>query len=65
MGNDGKKNSMNTQGFFGGFYGMAFFGAVVYYIQHAATFWEGILGFFKALFWPAFIMHKVLELLQM
>src|SRR5262249_25164485 len=45
----------------GGIYGMAFIGAMVYYFQHAATFWAGLIGFFKALFWPAVLMYKLLE----
>ena len=45
-------------------YGMAFIGAAVYYIQHAATFWEGVLGFIKALVWPAVLMYKLLEFLK-
>lgn len=47
----------------GGIYGLAFIGAVVYYIQHAATFAEGLLGFLKALVWPAILVYKLLELL--
>ncbi len=46
-------------------YGLAFIGALVYYIQHAATFWEGVLGFFKALIWPALLIYKWLEFLKM
>lgn len=49
----------------GGIYFVAFFGALVYYLQHVATFWLVLVGFFKALFWPAFIMYKVLEMLKM
>ncbi len=49
----------------GGIYGLAFIGAAVYYIQHAATFWEGLLGIVKALFWPAMLIYKALELLKM
>jgi len=49
----------------GGIYGMAFIGALVYYWQHATTFWAGVLGFFKALFWPAVLMYRVLELLKL
>ena len=60
-----RRKGMKDNGFFGGIYGMAFIGAAVYYIGHAASFWLGVLGFFKALFWPAMIMYKVLELLQM
>ena len=46
-------------------YGMGFLGAVVYFIGHAVTFWSGVLGFFKAIFWPAFVIYKVLELLKL
>lgn len=44
-------------------YGLGLVGAVIYYISHAATFWIGVLGFFKALVWPAFLVYKLLELL--
>lgn len=56
---------MKDNGLFGGIYGMAFIGAAVYYVQHATTFWTGVLGVFKALFWPAMLMYKVLEYLKM
>ncbi len=47
----------------GGIYGLAFVGALVYYIQHAETFWMGVLGFLKALVWPAILIYKILEFL--
>lgn len=59
------KDGMKDRGFFGGVYGMAFIGAVVYYIQHATTFWEGLLGVIKALFWPAMLIYKLFELWKM
>ncbi len=60
-----ERRVMRQDGFLGGIYGMAFLGAAVYYIGHAVSFWGGVLGFFKAVFWPAFILYKVLEVLQM
>jgi hypothetical protein len=60
-----EKNQMRDNGMLGGIYGMAFIGAAVYFIQHAATFWEGVLGFLKALVWPALLMYKILEFLKM
>jgi len=42
-------------------YGFAFIGALVYFIQHATTFWMGVLGFFKAVFWPAVLIYKIFE----
>ena len=52
-------------GSLGGFYGMAVIGAAVYYVQHAVTFGAGLLGLVKALFWPAVLMYKLLDLLKM
>ncbi len=49
----------------GGIYGLAFIGAAVYFIQHATGFWMGVLGFIKALFWPAVLMYQLLEYLKM
>ncbi len=60
-----RKPNSHVKNACGGVYGLAFIGAAIYFIQHAATFWEGVLGFFKALFWPATLMYKVLELLKM
>jgi len=60
-----RRTGMRDNGLFGGIYGMAFLGALVYYMQQAATFWSGVLGFFKAVFWPAVLMYKLLEYLKM
>lgn len=48
-----------------GVFGLAFIGAAVYFIQHAPTFWLGVLGFLKALVWPALLVYKLLESLNM
>ena len=60
-----KKRAMSCTGISGGIYGMAFLGALVYYLQHATSFWTVVLGIFKAIFWPAVLIYKVLELLKM
>jgi len=49
----------------GAVYGLGMIGAAVYFIQHSESFWGGVLGIFKAIFWPAMLMYKVLELLKM
>jgi hypothetical protein len=46
-------------------YGIGLIGALVYYIGHAATFWMGVLGFFKAIFWPAMLVYEALKYLNM
>jgi hypothetical protein len=60
-----KNSGMKNNGVSGGVYGLAFIGALVYYFQHATTLWAGVIGFFKALFWPALLIHKMLEFLNM
>jgi hypothetical protein len=61
----GKKDNMSCNLMGGNFYGLGFVGAAVYYINHAVTFWGGVLGILKAAVWPAMIMYKVLELWKM
>lgn len=46
-------------------YGLAFIGAVIYYIQLADTFWAGVLGILKAIVWPAMLVYKLLGFLGM
>ncbi len=61
----GKCGSCHTRSAMGGAYGLAVLGAAVYYIQHSATFWAGVLGVLKALVWPALIVYKLLDFLKM
>ena len=46
-------------------YGLGFIGAAVYYIPTATSFWMGVLGFLKALVWPAFLIFELLKNLGM
>jgi hypothetical protein len=45
----------------GSIYGFGFIGAVIYYISTATDFWTGLLGFLKALVWPAFLVYELLS----
>jgi len=45
-------------------YGLGFIGAAVYFISHATTFLAGVIGFLKALVWPAFLVYYVFEVLS-
>jgi len=38
-------------------------GAAVYFIGSATTFWMGVLGFLKALVWPAYLVYYLFEFL--
>ncbi|MFO7924125.1 MAG: hypothetical protein R6U58_10580 [Bacteroidales bacterium] len=44
-------------------YGLGLIGAAVFYIGQAASFWAGVLGFLKALVWPAFLVYELLKYL--
>jgi hypothetical protein len=45
-------------------YGLGFIGALVYYIGQAKTFQEGVVGFFKAIVWPAILVYEIFKLLK-
>ncbi|MFA6522202.1 MAG: hypothetical protein WCT24_01245 [Patescibacteria group bacterium] len=49
----------------GAVYGLGFIGAAIYFISTATTFWLGVLGFLKAIVWPAFMVFEVLKYLGM
>lgn len=42
-------------------YGLGLIGALIYFIQHANGFWEGILGILQAIIWPVIVVYKLLE----
>lgn len=45
-------------------YGLGLIGAWAYYFTRATTIQQGVMGFFKGLFWPAFMVYEVLKLLE-
>jgi hypothetical protein len=50
----------------GGFvYFMAFLGALVYFLQTTTSFWDGLMGILQAVIWPAILVYKALELLNL
>ncbi len=46
-------------------YGLGLIGAIVYFIQHATSFWMGLLGILEAIIWPAIVVYKLLEFLHL
>ncbi|MBW2977518.1 hypothetical protein KY331_01615 [Candidatus Woesearchaeota archaeon] len=46
-------------------YFLGFLGAAIYYISNATGFWMGVLGFLKAIVWPAFLVYGLLKYLGM
>lgn len=49
----------------GAIYGLGVLGALVYFIQHADSFLDGVVGVIYAIFWPAVVVYKVLELFNL
>lgn len=45
----------------GAVYGLGLIGAAIYFISQATGFWMGVLGFLKALVWPAFLIYEALQ----
>ena len=44
-------------------YGLGMVGALIYFIEHATTFWGGVLGVLKSIVWPAVLIYEVLQFL--
>ena len=66
MSNDSEKccknnNSSHASG--GAVYGLGCIGAAVYFISQAATFGAGLVGFLKAMVWPAFLVYEAFKAL--
>jgi len=54
-----KKMKVNVQSSSDTVYGMGLIGAWVFYIGRAKNIQEGLVGFFKGLFWPAFLVYAL------
>jgi hypothetical protein len=56
------KNNWNggNAGAGGAVYGLGLIGAAVYYIQHASTFRDGVVGVLQAILWPAFVVYSLI-----
>ncbi len=59
------KQKVQDSGPSGAVYGLGFIGAAIYFISTAAGFWVGVLGFLKALVWPAFFVYGVFKYIAM
>ena len=61
-----KKSYKNNNGCYGcgslgSAYGLGFIGSAIYYISTASGFWMGVLGFLKAIVWPAFLVYEIMK----
>ncbi len=58
-----KNNNRQAAASGGAVYGLGLIGAAIYFISTSTTFWLGVLGFLKALVWPAFLVYEALKAL--
>lgn len=49
----------------GAVYGFGMIGAAIYFLQHAASFSEVVMGLLKAIVWPGMFVYKGIELLNL
>ncbi|KKR51318.1 MAG: hypothetical protein UT84_C0001G0003 [Candidatus Curtissbacteria bacterium GW2011_GWA1_40_16] len=56
---------MNCNASGGAVYGLGLIGALIYFLQHATTLTQGLVGIFKAIFWPAYFVYNVFEFLKL
>jgi hypothetical protein len=56
-------NAVHRDASSGAIYGLGFIGAAIHFISTATGFWIGVLGFFKAVVWPVFLVHGALKAL--
>ncbi len=47
----------------GAVYGLGMIGAAVFFISKATGFWMGVVGFLKAIVWPAFLVYEAFKYL--
>jgi hypothetical protein len=55
------KDQLQKHGSNNGVYFFGMIGAAIFYISQSTTFWMGVVGFLKALVWPAFLVHGLLK----
>ena len=55
------KQKMKDCGSGSAIYGLGFIGAAVYFISNATSFWLGVVGFLKAIVWPAFVVYEAFQ----
>jgi hypothetical protein len=56
---------IHSSGAAGAVYGLGFIGAAIYFIGQASTFMTGVIGFLKALVWPAFLVYEALKFFKL
>ena len=55
------KEHINQNASSGAVYGLGLIGAAIYFISTATSFWMGVIGFLKAIVWPAFLVFQAFK----
>jgi hypothetical protein len=63
MARDGSRGAAGAGG--GAVYGLGIIGALVYFIQTASGFWDGVYGVFQSIVWPAYLVYELLHFLKL
>jgi len=59
-----KAMMMGHKGPAGGVYFLTYIGAAVHFVDNAHGFWGVIGALLKAIVWPAFLVHRVFDVLH-
>ncbi len=59
-----KDKNYSNEAKFGWFAFMTYIGALWYFLQISYGFWPSVLAFLQAAVWPAYLIHRVFELLR-
>ena len=59
------KKEMQNNASQGAVYGLGMIGAAIYFISHSTGFWMGVVGFLKAIVWPAYLVYEALSKLAL
>jgi hypothetical protein len=59
------RNEIHNNASSGAIYGLGLIGALVYFLSHATTFMMGVIGFLKAIVWPAILVYEAFKHLGM
>jgi len=57
------KKTIQNHGASSAVYGLGFIGAAIWFISQATTFGMGVVGFLKAIVWPAFLVYQAFQFL--
>jgi hypothetical protein len=60
-----RNGSTGAAGAAGALYGLGFIGALVYFIQSATSFWDGVWGVIQSIFWPGFLVWGLFHFLHL